>query len=118
MSLMTCLDYQKQNIGVTCINGSSRLANGGEICNWRLVPPVGHCNTLYVGSVKGHYWCSSQEDPDTLGVSKYKFYVLHLSNESFPKNVSDLEGVKNVLFSPLYPDFYVWKKVGNSCTAL
>ena len=66
-----------------------------------------------MGSEKGHYWCSSQEDPYTLGVSKYKFYVLHLSNESFPKNVSDLEGVKNVLFSPLYPDFNVWKKVVN-----
>ena len=46
--------------------------------------------------------------------SKYNFYVLHLSNESFPKNVSDLEGVKNDWFSPMYPDFNVWKKVGNS----
>ena len=66
-----------------------------------------------MGSEKGHYWCSSQEDPDTLGVSKYRFYVLHLSNESFPKNVSDLEGVKNELFPLMYPDFNVWKKVGN-----
>ena len=91
----------------------SRLANGGEICVWRLVPPVGHCNTLYVGSVKGCHRCSSQEDPHTLGSSKYKYYVLHLSNEPFPKNVSDLEGVKNEPFPLLYPDFNVWKKVGN-----
>ena len=28
----------------------SRLANGGDIYLWRLVPPVGHCNTLYLGS--------------------------------------------------------------------
>ena len=92
---------------------SSRLANGEEICNWRLVPPVGHCTTLYVGSVKGHHWCSSQEDPNTLGSSKYKFYVLHLSNELFPRNVSDLEDVKNELFPLLYHDFNVWKEVGN-----
>ena len=91
----------------------SRLANGGEICIWRLVPPVGHCNTLYVGSVKGCHRCSSQEDPHTLGSSKYKYYVLHLSNEPFPKNVSDLEVVKNELFPLLYPDFNAWKKVGS-----
>jgi len=91
----------------------SQLANGGEICIWRLVPPVGHCNTLYVGSVKGHHRCSSQEDPNTLGSSKYKYYVLHLSNEPFPRNVGDLEVVKNELFHLLYPDFNVWKKVGS-----
>ena len=99
-------------------NGPSQLANGGEICIWRLVPPVGHCNTLYVGSVKGHHRCSSQEDPNTLGSSKYKYYVLHLSNELFPRNVSDLEGVKNELFPLMYPDFNVWKKVGNSCSTV
>ena len=45
------------------ITSLSRLANGGEICIWRLVPPVGHCNTLYVGSVNWCHLCSSQEDP-------------------------------------------------------
>ena len=66
-----------------------------------------------MGSVKGHHRCSSQEDPNTLGSSKYKYYVLHLSNELFPKNVSDLEVVKNELFPLLYPDFNAWKKVGS-----
>ena len=88
----------------------SRLANCGEICIWRL---VGHCNTFQVGSVKARHWCSSQEDPNTLGSSKYKYYVLHLSNELFPKNGIDLEGIKNELFPLMYPDFNVWKKVGN-----
>ena len=68
-----------------------------------------------MGSEKGHYWCSSQEDPYTLGVSKYKFYVLHLSNESFPKNVINPEVVKTDLFSLMFPDFNVCKKVGNNC---
>ena len=69
---------------------SSQLANGGEICVWRLVPPVGHCNTLYVGSVKAHHWCSSQEDPNTLGSSKYKHYVLlkQLTNGICDRNCS------------------------------
>ena len=66
-----------------------------------------------MGSVKGHHRCSSQEDPDTLGSSKYKYYVLYLSNELFPRNICDLEGVKNEPFSLLYPDFNVWKKVSN-----
>ena len=66
-----------------------------------------------MGSVKGCHRCSSQEDPHTLGSSKYKYYVLHLSNEPFPKNVSDLKVVKNELFPLLYPDLYVLKKVGN-----
>ena len=87
----------------------SRLANCGEICIWRL---VGHCNTFQVGSVKARHWCSSQEDPNTLGSSKYKYYVLHLRNEPFPRNVSDLEVVKNEPFPLLYPDFDAWKKVG------
>ena len=99
--------YLKSGAGKGCI---SRLANGGELCIWRLVPPVGHCNTLYVGSVKGHHRCSSQEDPPTLGSSKYKYYGLHLSYELFPKNLSDLEGVKNEPFHLLYPEFNVWKK--------
>ena len=66
-----------------------------------------------MGSVKEHNWYSSQEDPNTLGSSKYKYYVLHLSNELFPRDASDLEGAKNELFPPMYPDFNVWKKVGN-----
>ena len=66
-----------------------------------------------MGSVKGHHRCSSQEDPDTLGSSKYKYYVLYLSNELFPKNVCYLEGVKNEPFPLFYPDFNVWKKLGN-----
>ena len=65
----------------------SPLTNGGEICIKKLVPPVGHCNTLYVGSGKGHHWCSSREDPDTLGSSKYKYYVTHLLNVLFSKIV-------------------------------
>ena len=79
------------------------------------VPPVGHCNSLYLGSGKRQHWCSSQEDPDTLGSSKYKYYVLHLSKEPFPKNVCDLEVVKTAKISLLYADFNVWKKVGNYC---
>ena len=59
-----------------------------------------------MGSGKGH--------PDTLGSSKYKFYFPHLLNELFPKIIGDLEGVKNDWFPPMYLDFYVWKKVGNS----
>ena len=93
----------------------SRLANGGDIRVWRLVPPVGHCNSLYLGSEKGQHWCSSQEDPDTLGSSKYKYYVLHLSKESFPINISDLEVIKPEGFSLMFPDFNVWKKVGHYC---
>ena len=89
----------------------SRLANDGEICICRFDPTVGHCNTLYVGSVKGHHRCSSQEYRNTLGSSKYRYYVLPLSNELFPKNISDLVGVKNELFPLLYPDFNVWKKI-------
>merc|ERR1711954_429946 len=92
-----------------------RLANGGEICVCRLVPPVGHCNSLYLSSGKRQHWCSSQEDPDTLGSSKYKYYVLHLLKEPFPKKVSDLEVVKTARISLLYADFNVWKKVGNYC---
>ena len=94
--------------------GSSWLASGGEICVWRLVPPVGHCNSLYLGSGKRRHWCFSQEDPDTSGSSKYEYYVLHLSKKQFPKNVSDLEVVKTARFSLVYPDFNVWKKVGNN----
>ena len=59
---------------------SSRLANGEEIYTWRLVPPVGHCNSLHLGSGK-----------DSIGAP--------LS--------------KNYLFPLTYPDFNVWKKVGN-----
>ena len=82
--------YLKSGAGKGCI---SRLANGGELCIWRLVPPVGHCNSLYVGSGKGHHWCSSQEDPDTLGSPKYKYYVPHLLNEVFPKIIGDSDVV-------------------------
>ena len=63
-----------------------------------LVPPVGHCKSLYLGSGKRQDWCYSQEDPDTLGPSKYKYYVLHLSKESFPENVSGLEVSKLTYF--------------------
>ena len=66
-----------------------------------------------MGSVKEHNWYSSQEDPNTLGSSKYNCYVLHLSNELFPRNVSDLEGVKNEPFPLLCPVFNGWKNVGN-----
>ena len=48
-----------------------------------------------------------------MGSSKYKCYVPHLSNEPFPKNISDLEGVKTDCFPVMVPDFNVWKKVGN-----
>ena len=46
----------------------------------------GHCNTLFLSSGKGHHWCSSQEDLDTFGSSKYKYYVPHLLHELFPKS--------------------------------
>ena len=52
-----------------------------------------------MGSVKGHHRCSSQEDPNTFGPLIYKYYALHLSNELFPRNIGDLEVVKNFLFS-------------------
>ena len=45
--------------------------------------------------------------------SQYNYYVLNLSNETFPRNVSDLEVVKNEPFPLLYPDFNAWKKVGS-----
>ena len=93
----------------------SWLANGGEICILRLVPPVGHCNSLYLGSGKIRNWCSSQEDPDTLESSKYKYYVPHLSKELFPKTISALKVVKTDCFSLMCLDFNVWKKVGNYC---
>ena len=63
---------------------------------------------------KGIIGCSSREDPDTLGSSKYKYYVPHHLNKLFPKIVGDLEVVKCQLFPPLYPDFNGWKKVGNN----
>ena len=47
----------------------------------------------------------------TLGSSNYKYYVLHLSKEPFPKNVTDLEVVKTARSSLLHADFNVWKKV-------
>ena len=68
-----------------------------------------------MGSGKRHRWCSSQEDPDTLGSSKYKYYVLQPSKELFPKNISDVEVVKTARISLLSADFNVWKKVGNYC---
>ena len=52
-----------------------------------------------MGSGKGDHWCSFQKNPDTLGFLEYKYYVLHLSNELFPRNIGDLEVVKNFLFS-------------------
>ena len=48
-----------------------------------------------------------------MGSSKYKCYVRHLSNEPFPEKIRDLEGVKNDCFPLMYPNFNVWKKVGN-----
>ena len=86
---------------------TSRLTNVGEICVWRLVPPVGHCNSLYLGSGKRQNWWFSQEDLDTLGPSKYRYYVFHLSNEPFLKNVSDLEVVDIHLLLFMFPDFNV-----------
>ena len=59
-----------------------------------LVPPVGHCKGLYLGSGKRQHWCSSQEDPDIFWPSKYRYYVFHLAKELFPKNEIDLEDVK------------------------
>ena len=116
--LMHTHEY-KQNYGNILIRANdSRLFNGGEIHIWRLVPPVGHYNGVYVGSGKGHHWRFSQEDPDTLGSSKYKYYVPHLLNEPFPKIIGDFEVVKNYLFPLMYPGFNVWKKVGNSCSAV
>ena len=73
---------------------------------------------IYVGSLKIWHWGPSQEDQNTLESSKYEFYALHLSNESFPKNVIDLEGVKNDWFPLMYSEFNVWKKVGNSCSTV
>ena len=81
---------------------------------WSAVPRVWLCKALYLGSVKRWHWCSSEKDPPGLGTSKYKYYVLHLSKEPFPKTVSDWEVVKTDCFSLMYPDFNVWKKVGNS----
>ena len=50
-----------------------------------------------------------------MGSSKYNCYALHPSNEPFPKNVSALKAVKNYYLFPLiYPDFNVWKKVGDN----
>ena len=71
-----------------------------------------------MGSVKRRHWCSSQEDPDGLGSSKYKCCVFHLSNEPFPKDVSDLEGIKNDVFLPMYPDFDGGKNLGSCDAAL
>jgi len=56
----------------------SQLANGGEFVCFLLVPPVGHCNSLYLGSGKRQHWCYFQEDPDTLGPLKYRYHVLHI----------------------------------------
>ena len=84
-----------------------------------LVPPVGHHrNSLYIGSGKRQHCCSSQENSDTLGPSKYRYYVLHLSKEFFLKNVSNLEVAKIYRFYLLYAYFNVWKKVGNYCCML
>ena len=82
---------------------------------WSAAPRVWLCKALYMGSVKRWHWCSSEEDPYVFGFSKCKYYVLHLSKEPFPKNVSDLEVVKTARISLLYADFNVWKKVGNYC---
>ena len=81
---------------------------------WSAVPRVWLCKALYLGSVKRWHWCSSEKDPPGLGTSEYKYYILHLSKEPYPKTASDWEVVKTDCFSPMYPDFNVWKKIGNS----
>ena len=81
---------------------------------WSTVPRVWLSKALYLGSVKRWHWYSAEKDPPDLGSLKYKYYFLHLSKEPVPKNVSDLEVAKTYCFSPMYPDFNVWKKVGNS----
>ena len=73
---------------------------------------------LYLGSGKRQHWCSSEEDPDALGASKYNYYALHLSKEPFPINIRDLEVIKPEGFSLMFPDFNVWKKVGNSSSTV
>ena len=47
-----------------------------------------------------------------LQLSLCKYYILHLSKEVFPRNIGDLEVVKNYLFPLMFPDLNVWKKVG------
>ena len=48
-----------------------------------------------------------------LQLSLCKYYILYLSKEVFPRNIGDLEVVKNYLFPLMFPDLNVWKKVGN-----
>ena len=55
--------------------------------------------------MKRRHKCFSQEDPDGIKSLKYKCCVLHLSNEPFPKDDSDLEDVENDRFLPMFPDF-------------
>ena len=52
---------------------------------------------------------SSQENTNTMGSSKNKNCVLHLSEEPCTKKNNDLEGVKKDWF----PHFNAWKKVRN-----
>ena len=71
-----------------------------------------------MGSVKRRHWCSSQEDPEGLGSSKYKCWVPHLSNESFLKDFGDVEGVENDVFLPMYLDLDGGKNLGSCYAAL
>ena len=64
---------------------SSWDANGGEIFVWWLVPPVAIAAAYILVLEK-----DNRGDCDTLGPSKYRYYVLHLSKGPFLKNGSDL----------------------------
>ena len=58
----------------------------------------------------------SQEDPYDLETSKYRCLILHPSNEWFPVDIVDVEGIKNDTSSPMYPDFACGKKLWFSLT--
>ena len=66
-----------------------------------------------MGSVQRRRWCSSQEEPYGLGSSKYKWCVLHLSNDLFVEDDSVVEGAENDLFLPMCPDSTSGKILGS-----
>ena len=59
------------------------------------------------------HWCSSQEDLNNLGASKYEYYVLNLSNEPCPKIICDLE-VIDFQFPLMFSDFNAMKREGQA----
>ena len=74
---------------------------------------------LYVGGfLENTTLVLYSETSFTLGSSKYKSCVPHLSKNPCPEYVGDKEDVKNDRFLLMYPDILCGKKRGNRCVTI